>query len=68
MEQGQYYSTKDLANLADEPGVIVADILKFLIAYGFVKQIGKAEPLFTKSTIIISPTQSLNILKCTTRQ
>jgi len=67
MAEGEYYSIRDLINISGQPGSIVTDIVNFLTKYGFVKEIGTTEPLFTRSSIVISPTQSMNILQCMTK-
>jgi hypothetical protein len=64
MAEGEYYSIQDLINISGQPGSIVTDIVNFLTKYGFVKEMGATEPLFTRSSIVISPTLSMNILQC----
>jgi len=64
MARGEYYSIQDLATLSGYPESMVADVVKFLTTYSFVNRIGATEPLFTRSQIILSPTQSINILQC----
>jgi hypothetical protein len=64
MNRGEYYSILDLANISGQPMSVVTDVVKFLADYGFLKQIGRTEPVFTRSSIILSPTQSMNILLC----
>jgi len=67
MAAGEYYSIPDLTNLSGQPGIIVEDVMRFLTKYGFVKEIVPKERLFTRSSIILSPTQSMNILECVTK-
>jgi hypothetical protein len=67
MADGGYYSIRDLTNISGQPRSVVTDVMQFLTTYGFVKEIGTSEPLFTKSSIILSPTQSMNILQCVTK-
>jgi len=64
MVQGKYYSIRDLANLSSQPGIAVTDVVKFLTAYGFVKRLGTAEPLYTRSSAVLSPSESMKLLKC----
>ena len=64
MAKGKYYSVNDLANLTEQPRSTVADVLKFLTKYGFVRRIGRNEPVFTKSSVKFSPGESINLLKC----
>jgi hypothetical protein len=64
MTQGKYYSLHDLANLAGQPRSTVAEVMRFLTKYGFVKRIGATEPVFTKSNVKFSPGESINLLRC----
>jgi len=64
MAQSECYSIRDLANISGQPETIVTGVVNFLNEYGFVKKMGTTEPLYRKSPIVISPTQSLNILEC----
>jgi len=68
MAEGEYYSIQDLINISGQPGSIVTDVLDFLTKYGFVKEMARTEPLFTRSSIVISPTLSMNILQCMTKE
>jgi len=63
MREGEYYSVQDLANLTDQQRNTVIDVVSFLSKYGFVKSIGAYE-LFTKSTVTVSPEESVNLLRC----
>jgi len=63
MKRGEYYSVRDLANLSDQPGSTVTDVVRFLAKYGFVEAVG-AEELFKKSSLKFSPGESVNILSC----
>jgi hypothetical protein len=64
MEAGKYYSVRDLAHVSSQQCSIVADVVKFLTDGTFIKQVGTSEPVFTRTSIILSPTQTTNILKC----
>lgn len=64
MARGKYYTVNDLANLTQQPRSTVTDVLKFLTKYDFVRRIGANEPVFTKSSVKFSPTESINLLKC----
>jgi len=64
MMKGKYYTMNDLANLTGQPRSIVAEVLCFLTKYGFVRRIGVNDPVFTKTSVILSPTDSINLLKC----
>jgi hypothetical protein len=64
MTKGKYYTVNDLENLTEQPRSTVADVLKFLTKYGFVRRIGVNEPVFTKSSVKFSPGESINLLKC----
>jgi len=68
MAQGEYYSIRDLATFSGQPESIVAGVVSFLTKYGFVKQIGTTDPLFTRSSIVLSPTMSMNILQCIAKE
>ena len=63
MNKGKYYSAKDLANLSCEAGSSVIEVINFLTKYGFVQRVGSNEPVYTKSDIVLSPSESINILK-----
>jgi len=63
MRQGNYYTVGDLANLSGQPSSAVADAVKFLTKYGFVKRLGREDALFTRTSIKISPADTLNILQ-----
>jgi hypothetical protein len=67
MADGEYYSIRDLANISGQPLSIVTDVMQFLTNYGFVKEIDPIERLFTRTSVILSPTQSMNILQCVTK-
>jgi len=62
METGKYYSIRDLTNVSGQPRNVVREAVNFLTQYGFVRTIGK-DPLFHRSQIIISPTQTLKMLQ-----
>jgi DNA-binding MarR family transcriptional regulator len=64
MRQGEYYSVRDLANLSDQSRSTVMDIIKFFSKYGFVEQIGASELFTKKSTVNVSPMQSIYLLSC----
>jgi len=68
MAQGQYYSIRDLANISGRPGSTIKDIMNFLTRYDFVRQIGTTEPLFTRSSIILSPTLTIKILQSAAKE
>jgi len=63
MRKGEFYSVRDLANLSDQPGAAVTDVVKFLAKYGFVEAIG-ANELFRKSSLKFSPGESVDALRC----
>jgi len=63
MRQGEYYSVRDLANVSDQPGSTVTEVVRFLAKYGFVDAIGAGQ-LFTKSSLKFSPGESVNLLRC----
>ena len=63
MRQDSYYSIRDLTILSGQPGGAVADAVKFLTKYGFVKRLGTDEPLFTKTPVKISPADTINLLQ-----
>jgi len=60
MQIGKYYSVKDLANLANQPSMVIVDSMKFLAKYGFVRTFAQAE-IFTK-TGNLSPSRSVQLL------
>jgi predicted transcriptional regulator len=68
MTQGKYYSIHDLANLTEQPRSSVSDVLRFLTNYGFVNRIGAKEPVFTKSTVKLSPGETINVLRSVANQ
>ena len=63
MRKGEFYSVRDLANLSDQPGTAVEDVVRFLAKYGFVEAVG-ANQLFRKSSLRFSPGESVNVLRC----
>ena len=63
MRQGNYYTVRDLANLSGQPSNAVTDAVKFLTKYGFIKRLGTEDALFTRTSIKISPADTLNILQ-----
>jgi DNA-binding MarR family transcriptional regulator len=63
MREGEYYSVRDLANLSNQSGSTVTDVVNFLTKYGFIKPVATKE-LFTKSTIKFSPGESVDLLSC----
>ena len=42
--------------------------MNFLTRYDFVRQIGTTEPLFTRSSIILSPTLTIKILQSAAKE
>lgn len=63
MDEGKFYSVKDLANLMGEAGSSVGEVIHFLSKYGFVKRVGSNDPVYTRTDIAISPGESIGILK-----
>jgi hypothetical protein len=63
MNKGSFYSVKDLANLSGEAGSSVNEAVRFLTKYGFVQRVGSDEPVFMKTDLVLSPAESMRILK-----
>ena len=63
MAKGEYYSIRDIANVSGQPGSIITDTMDFLTRYGFVRKTGGNDPLFRKSSITLSPNQTMEILQ-----
>jgi predicted transcriptional regulator len=63
MKNTEFYSIRDLANLSGEAGSTVSAAITFLAKYGFVEQLGSDEPVFKKSGMVLSPGESVRLLK-----
>lgn len=63
MKNTEFYSVRDLANLSGEAGSNVSAAVTFLAKYGFVEQLGSNEPVFKKSSMMLSPGESVRLLK-----
>jgi len=68
MGQGEYYSVRDIANLCGEQRSIVAEVMKYLAMEGFIKPVGSNETLYIRSKVILSPTQTANVLRVAAMQ
>lgn len=63
MENDEFYTPDDLANILSEPTDRIICILQFLTRYGFTKRLTKHELIYTKVADGPSPTTALKILQ-----
>jgi len=63
MQESEFYSPSDLANILGQPTFLVARVLEFLAKYGFAEQVTKREMIFRRFEKKLSPGDALGVLR-----
>jgi hypothetical protein len=63
MEDNEFYSPSDLANILEQPIETVTRVLEFLKRYKFADQITRREMLFRKTAATVGPGDALRVLQ-----
>jgi len=63
MQQNEFYSPSDLANILGQPSPAVVRVLEFLAKYGFAERVTRRELIFRRLENEPSPGDALNVLR-----
>ena len=63
MQESEFYSPSDLANILDQPTFAVVRVLEFLAKYGFAERVTKREMIFRRSGNKLSLGDALTVLR-----
>jgi hypothetical protein len=63
MQENEFYSPSDLANILGQPTQAVVRVLEFLAKYGFAERVTKRELIFRRLENECSPGDALSVLR-----
>jgi hypothetical protein len=63
MQESEFYSPNDLANILGQPTSAVVRVLEFLAKYGFAQRVTKREMIFRRLHNKLSPGDALSVLR-----
>jgi hypothetical protein len=63
MQEDEFYSPSDLANILGQPPYVVVRVLEFLVKYGFAQRLTKRELIFTRLENKLGPGDALRALR-----
>jgi Mn-dependent DtxR family transcriptional regulator len=63
MQEDEFYSPSDLANILRQPPYVVVRVLEFLEKYGFAERVTKRELIFRRLENKLGPRDALKALR-----
>jgi hypothetical protein len=63
MQESEFYSPNDLANILGQPTFAVVRVLEFLAKYGFAERVTRRELIFRRLENKLSPSDALGVLR-----
>jgi hypothetical protein len=63
MQEDEFYSPSDLANVLGQPTFAVVRVLEFLAKYGFTERVTRRELIFRRKENKLGPGDSVSVLR-----